>query len=147
VNLEEAAKLSHSDWQQRAAALKKSAETRLFIGGEFVDAVEGGTFDNICPVDGSVMNACAAGTVTDIDKAVAIAKASFKSGEWSRMAPRERMTVMYRWADLIQENGAELALMDTVDMGKPISDMVGVDIPMCIETVQYCRSPALNTML
>jgi len=44
MNLEEAAKLSHSDWQQRAAELKKTAETRLFIGGEFVDAIEGGTF-------------------------------------------------------------------------------------------------------
>jgi acyl-CoA reductase-like NAD-dependent aldehyde dehydrogenase len=54
MNLEEAAKLSHSDWQQRAAELKKTAETRLFIGGEFVDAIEGGTFENICPVDGSV---------------------------------------------------------------------------------------------
>lgn len=137
MNLQEAAKLSHSDWQQRAAALRKSAETRLFIGGEFVDAVEGGSFDNICPVDGSVMNTCAAGTAPDIDKAVAIAKASFKSGEWSRMAPRDRMRVMYKWAELIGDNGAELALMDTIDMGKPISDMVAVDMPMCIETVQY----------
>jgi len=137
MNLEEAAKLSHSDWQQRAAELKKTAETRLFIGGEFVDAIEGGTLENICPVDGSVINICAAGTGADIDKAVAIAKASFKSGEWSRMAPRSRMTVMYKWAELIEENGAELALMDTIDMGKPITDMVGVDIPMCVESVQY----------
>ncbi len=137
MNLKEAAKLKHSDWQQRAAALKKSAETRLFIGGEFVDAVEGGTFENICPVDGSVTNTCAAGTEADINKAVAIAKASFESGEWSRRAPRERMAVMYKWAELISENGAELALMDTIDVGKPISDMVGVDMPMCIDTVQY----------
>lgn len=54
MNLEEAAKLSHADWQARAAALKASAETRLFIGGEFLDAVEGGTFESTCPVDGSV---------------------------------------------------------------------------------------------
>ena len=47
------------------------------------------------------------------------------------------MAVMYKWAELIRENGAELALMDTIDMGKPIYDMVGVDIPMCVETVQY----------
>lgn len=137
MNLENAAKLTYADWQERAAALKKTAETRLFIGGEFVDAVEGDTFENICPVDGSVINTCAAGTEADINKAVALARASFKSGEWSRMAPRDRMAVMYKWADLIGENGAELALMDTVDMGKPISDMIGVDIPMCIETIQY----------
>lgn len=61
MNLQEAAKLSHNDWKQRAAALKTSAETRLYIGGEFVDAADGGTFENICPVDGSVMNLCAAG--------------------------------------------------------------------------------------
>ena len=53
------------------------------------------------------------------------------------MAPRNRMAVMYKWAELIEENGAELALMDTIDMGKPISDMVGVDMPMCVETIQF----------
>ncbi len=137
MNLDEAAKLTHADWQERAAKLKASAETRLFIGGEFVDAADGGTFENVCPVDGSVMNHCAAGKEADINKAVAIAKTSFKSGEWSRRAPRDRMTVMYRWAELIAENGAELALMDTVDMGKPIADMVGVDLPLCIDTIQY----------
>ena len=137
MNLEDAAKLSHAQWREMAAELKKSAETRLFIGGEFVDAIDGGTFDNICPVDGSVINKCAAGKQADVDKAVAIAKASFKSGEWSRMAPRDRMTVMYKWAALIGENAAELALMDTIDMGKPISDMLSADIPLCIDTVQY----------
>lgn len=137
MNLEDAAKLTHADWKARAAELKKSAQTKLFIGGEFVDAIDGGTFENICPASGSVINVCAAGGQADIDKAVAIAKASFKSGEWSRMAPRQRMNIMYKWADLITENGAELALMDTIDMGKPITDMVEVDMPMCIETVQY----------
>ena len=137
MNLEEAAKLSHEQWREMAADLKKTAETRLFIGGEFVDAVDGGTFDNINPVDGTLINKCAAGQAADIDKAVKIARASFGSGEWSRRAPRERMAVLYRWAELIGENGAELSLMDTLDMGKPISDMVSVDLPMCIETVQY----------
>jgi gamma-glutamyl-gamma-aminobutyraldehyde dehydrogenase len=137
MNLEQASKLSHAQWQQMASELKESAETRLYIGGEFVDAEDGGTFDNINPVDGSLINTCAAGKEADINKAVAIARDSFKSGEWSRMAPRERMAIMYRWADLIEENGAELSLMDTLDMGKPISDMVGIDLPMCIETVQY----------
>lgn len=137
MNLEKASQLSHAQWRQMASELKQTAETRLFIGGKFVDADEGGSFENICPVDGSVINQCAAGTAADINKAVAIARASFKSGEWSRMAPRDRMSVMYKWAELIGENGGELALMDTIDMGKPISDMVGVDLPMCIETVQY----------
>ena len=137
MNLEDAAKLTHEEWRKRAAALKTSAETRLFIGGEFVDAVDGGTFDNICPVDGSLINKCAAGKLSDVNKAVAIAKASFKSGEWSRSAPRERMDVMYKWAALVSENAAELALMDTIDMGKPITDMIEADIPACIETIHF----------
>lgn len=137
MNLEQAAELSHADWQNFASKLRQKAETRLFINGQFVDATEGGAFDNISPVDGSLINRCAAGGQADIDKAVAIAKASFKAGEWSRLAPRKRMEVMYRWAELIKDNAAELSLMDTIDMGKPISDMVGVDMPMCIETIQY----------
>jgi gamma-glutamyl-gamma-aminobutyraldehyde dehydrogenase len=137
MNLQQAAKLTYSDWQTRATQLRKNAESRLFIGGEFVDAIEGGTFENISPVDGSLINHCAAATSADVDRAVAIAKASFKSGEWSRIAPRERMGIMYRWAELISENAAELCLMDTLDMGKPIRDMVGADLPMCIDTVQY----------
>ena len=52
MNLADAAELTHAEWQQRATDLKQTAETRLFIGGEFVDAADGGTFDNICP-DGS----------------------------------------------------------------------------------------------
>jgi gamma-glutamyl-gamma-aminobutyraldehyde dehydrogenase len=95
------------------------------------------------------MNHCAAGTEADIEKAVAIAKTSFKSGEWSRMAPRDRMTVIYQWAELVEENDAELALMDTVDMGTAITDMVGVDIPMCIDTIQYfaeCVDKATGTI-
>jgi acyl-CoA reductase-like NAD-dependent aldehyde dehydrogenase len=137
MNLEKASQLTYAQWQQMATEVKQHAQTRLFINGEFVDAIEGDTFDNISPVDGSLINQCAAGSKADIDKAVAIAKASFKAGEWSRMAPRQRMSIMYKWADLISENGAELSLMDTLDMGKPISDMVGVDMPMCIDTIQY----------
>jgi len=80
MNLEEAAKLTHEQWREMAAELMKTAETRLFIGGKFVDAIDGGTFDNINPVDGTLINKCAAGKAADIDKAVKIAKASFKSG-------------------------------------------------------------------
>jgi acyl-CoA reductase-like NAD-dependent aldehyde dehydrogenase len=137
MNLENARKLSHADWKRMAQDIRQSAETRLFINGQFVDAIEGGTFENISPVDGSLIGNCAAGTQADIDLAVAIAKASFASGEWSRLAPRKRMAVMYRWVELISANAAELSLMDTLDMGKPIRDMVDVDLPMCLDVVQY----------
>ena len=137
MRLEEASQLTHEDWKARAVELRSRAETRLLIGGEFTDAARGGTFDNISPVDGQLINRCAAGTAEDIDRAVRIARAGFAAGEWSRLAPRQRMAVMFRWADLIEANAAELALMDTLDMGKPIRDMVGVDMPQVIECVRF----------
>lgn len=137
MRLEDAARLTHADWISKAEETRARAETRLFIGGQFVDAARGGSFDNISPVDGRVINRCAAGTGEDIDRAVAIARASFDAGEWSRLAPRRRMEVMFRWAELIEEHAAELALMDTIDIGKPITDMIRVDMPQVIECVRF----------
>ncbi len=73
----------------------------------------------------------------DVDTAVKAARKAFKSGVWSRMAPRDRMTVIYKFAKLIEENALEFALLDTIDMGKPISDMLNSDIPGSVMTFQY----------
>jgi acyl-CoA reductase-like NAD-dependent aldehyde dehydrogenase len=64
----------------------------------------------------------------DVDRAVAAARRSFESGTWSRLAPRERKRVLLRFADLIIEHRDELALLETLDMGKPISDSLAVDV-------------------
>ncbi len=137
MRLDEAAGLTRADWTAKAEAMRTGAETRLFIGGDFVEAAGGGRFDNISPVDGRLINRCAAGTGDDVDRAVRIARASFRSGEWSRLAPRRRMEVLFRWAELIEANAGELALMDTLDMGKPIADMLRVDMPQVIECVRF----------
>jgi len=137
MSLQDAARMTHADWIAKAKDLRQRVETRLLIGGEFVDAVGGGTFDNISPVDRSLIARYAAGTKEDVDRAVTLARRSFQSGEWSRLAPRARMGVMFRWAELIEENGLELALMDTIDMGKPIRDMIAVDMPQVIECVRF----------
>ncbi|RED44652.1 aldehyde dehydrogenase family protein [Aestuariispira insulae] len=127
--------LTLADWQSRADSFRP--ETRLFIDGDYVDAVEGNRFESINPADRSVVAAFSAGNEKDIDRAVAAAKVSFKTGVWSKMAPRDRMNVLYRLADLVDENAKELALMETLDMGKPINDCLTMDIPFVADTFRY----------
>lgn len=124
-------------WHELADRLRSSYETRLYIGGEYVDAIDGGRFENVNPADGEILSAFSAATEKDVDAAVAAALAAYRGGTWSRMEPRDRMAVMYRFAELITEDAEQLALMDTLDMGKPISDMLEIDIPATAETIQY----------
>src|ERR1700729_97016 len=106
-----------TNWHERAAALKP--ETRFFIGGDLATG-SGGHFETINPANGQVIAAVSEGTPADIDRAVADGLKAYRSGSWSRMAPRDRMAVMYRFADLIEQNVELFALLDTLDMGKPI---------------------------
>ncbi len=122
-------------WHAAAAAVKP--EVRLFIDGDYVDAALGGRFETVNPATGEVIAEMAEGTAEDVDRAVASALRAYRSGSWARMAPRERMEVLYRYAELIEERSEELALLDTLDMGKPITDMLTVDMPGVVETFQY----------
>ncbi|MEX2630379.1 MAG: aldehyde dehydrogenase [Tistlia sp.] len=135
MRLEELDKLDRKGWGTLAEGLQ--LRTRLFIDGEFVEAADGGRFQTINPATGEVLAEVSRAREADVDRAVAAARRAFRSGVWSRMAPRERMAVLYRFADLIEANAGELALTDTLDMGKPISDMVGIDLPSVVETFRY----------
>ena len=137
MTMEALAEYDAPRWHQAADRLKQRLETRLFINGGFVDAIEGGRFETVNPATGEVLAEMAEGTAKDIDAAVAAAKSAFRSGVWSKMAPRKRMAVMYRFADLIEEHAEELALMDTLDMGKPIADMLSVDVPLVADTIRF----------
>jgi len=126
-----------SKWRSLADAAAQRFETRLFIDGDYVDAIEGGRFETVNPTNGEILAEMSAGTSADIDRAVASARSAFRSGVWSRMPPRKRMRVLYRFAKLIEEHTEELAVLDTMDMGKPISDMISVDVPLVAETVRF----------
>ena len=127
--------LTVQDWKKKAAAIKP--ETRMFIDGKFVDSVTGRKFESINPATGEVVAAVAQGNAEDVDRAVASGRKAFKSGVWSRMEPRARMDVMSRFADLIEEHAEDFAVLDTLDMGKPISDMINVDIPGSLSTIRF----------
>jgi acyl-CoA reductase-like NAD-dependent aldehyde dehydrogenase len=124
-------------WHSVAAAAQRRIETRLFIDGRFVDAAQGGRFTTVNPATGEPLAEMSAGTADDIDRAVAAARRAFKSGVWSKLAPRQRMDVLYRFAALVNEHAETLAVLETLDMGKPIADVVGGDLPAVIDTIRF----------
>jgi acyl-CoA reductase-like NAD-dependent aldehyde dehydrogenase len=124
-------------WQGIAQRELSAAQTKFFIDGDYRDAIDGARFDSINPANLETIAAVSAANEKDVDVAVAAARKAFRSGAWSGMAPRDRMDILYRYTKLIDENAEQLAVLDTLDMGKPISDMLNVDIPSVISTIQF----------
>ena len=111
--------------------------TRMFVDGEYADAVSGETFACVSPISGETIAHVAAGDAADVDRAVKGARAAFESGVWSRLAPKKRKKTLLRLAGLMEEHADELALLETVDMGKPIRDAQRVDVPLAAECIAY----------
>lgn len=129
--------MSHTreTWVARAGELKFPHQ--LFIDGQFVPAQSGRTFDCVSPIDGRVLTQVAEGDQADVDRAVSSARAAFESGCWSGLAPRERKRRMLAFAELVHKHSEELALLETLDMGKPIRDAVSIDVPMAVEALAW----------
>jgi len=127
--------LTLADWQQRARDLH--IEGRAFIQGEYCAAADGGQFDCISPVDGRVLAQVASCEQADAERAVSSARAAFDAGSWSRLAPAKRKAVLIRFADLLEAHREELALLETLDMGKPIGDSLAVDIPGAARALRW----------
>jgi 4-guanidinobutyraldehyde dehydrogenase/NAD-dependent aldehyde dehydrogenase len=125
----------NTDWHARARAL--AINGNAFIDGRYVAAVSGATFDCVSPIDGRVLAAVASTDAADVDRAVAAARRAFEAGTWSRQPPRERKRVLLRFAQLIEQHAEELALLETLDMGKPISDSLAVDIPATVRCITW----------
>jgi 4-guanidinobutyraldehyde dehydrogenase / NAD-dependent aldehyde dehydrogenase len=121
----------------RRLAEELDIRTRAFVDGEYVDAASGETFPKINPATGIEVAQVAAGDAEDVDRAVRGARAAFESGVWSRSAPRQRKKVLTRFAALIEEHADELALLETIDMGKPIRDARRVDVPLAAQCIGY----------
>ncbi|AHC46528.1 aldehyde dehydrogenase [Achromobacter xylosoxidans] len=114
-------------WQARAAAL--TLRGQAYIDGAYADAADGATFAATSPIDGRKLADVAACGAADVDRAVAAARRAFEAGVWSQLAPRERKARLTRLAQLITEHSEELALIETLDMGKPIHDALAFDLP------------------
>lgn len=126
---------TREDWQTAFDRLSPNAE--IFIDGRFRPAARGRRFTRIRPIDGRPGYDAARGDDADIDAAVASARRAFDDRRWRAKDPLERKQIMLRWAELIRDNAEELALLETYDVGKPISDALNVDIPSCARTIQF----------
>ena len=126
---------TYEQWQALRETLK--LPTEAYINGQYTPAQSGETFACINPTDESLLGNVASCDQADVDIAVDAAKKTFKSGVWSNMAPGQRKRILQKWADLLEEHQDELALIDTLDMGKSISEMVGIDVPDSIDALRW----------
>ena len=110
--------------------------TQAFIGGNYVNSTSGKTFESISPVDGQIITNIAECDVEDINKAVIAAREVFEKGSWSRMAPSKRKKILFNFADLMKKNILELGILETLNMGKPITRATG-DIAACINCTKW----------
>jgi acyl-CoA reductase-like NAD-dependent aldehyde dehydrogenase len=123
------------DWRARASALKFNGHA--FIDGRYVPAASGATFTKKSPIDGRTLVDVASTDAEDVERAVRSARNAFDSGRWAGQPPAHRKRVLQRFAELILEHRDELALLETLDMGKPITDSLSVDIPSTARCIAW----------
>ena len=123
------------DWHARAKSLV--IDGRAVINGKRVAAADGTTFECFSPIDNRKLADVAMCKSADIDFAVMAARAAFNSRVWAGKSPRERKQTMIKFADLILENREELALLETLDMGKPITASLNVDVNSAANSMRW----------
>jgi gamma-glutamyl-gamma-aminobutyraldehyde dehydrogenase len=111
--------------------------TGIFIDGDFRAAASGATFDSVNPATGELLAAIASASEVDVDAAVVSARTTFESGVWSKTSPAHRKRVLLRLAELISVHRAELALLDSMDMGKLVTEAYNVDVPSAADLFAF----------
>lgn len=135
--------MSNSDnqkinWHARAEALISAGiDGRAFINGQRVDAVSQLRFSSISPIDGREIAQVARCDAADVDLAVRAARAAFEDRRWAGKSPAQRKKILLRFADVIAEHKEELALLETLDMGKPIRYSLSVDVPSTANCLRW----------
>ncbi|MBT9491696.1 MAG: aldehyde dehydrogenase [Paucibacter sp.] len=123
------------NWHERAAAL--TIDGRPVIAGRRVEGLSGEQFDCISPINGKSLGQVSRCQAADVDAAVASARAAFDDGRWARRPPAARKRVLLKFADLIMAAKEELALLETLDMGKPIQYSLAVDVPAAARCIAW----------
>jgi len=126
--------LAYNDVVEKRNAI--DFKTQAFINGNYVDSQTGKTFESISPVDGKLITNVSECDIEDVNKAVKAAREVFEKGSWSRMAPSKRKKILFNFADLMKKNILELGILETLNMGKPISNATG-DIAACINCTRW----------
>jgi 4-(gamma-glutamylamino)butanal dehydrogenase len=126
---------TYQEWKQKAEAL--SLDGRAFIAGQRCPAASNEIFRTLNPSTGKVLADVAKCESKDVDRAVVAAREVFESGVWSKAAPAQRKAVLLRLAQLIEENAEELALLEALEAGKPISECMALDIPESAACIRW----------
>ncbi|MGL5949226.1 MAG: aldehyde dehydrogenase [Aeromonas sp.] len=134
-NFSTATPRTRADWHAYAQQL--SLPNLAFINGKWCPAASGATLACENPSTGEVLTHVAACDRVDADRAVAAARAAFNDRRWCGLAPAERKRILLRWAALLREQVATLALLESLDMGKPISDTLGYDAPAAANCIAW----------
>ncbi|MBK1520810.1 MULTISPECIES: aldehyde dehydrogenase PuuC [Enterobacter] len=127
-------------WQEKAKKL--AIETRLFINGFYCDAADRSTFETVDPGAQQTLANVARGKKTDVDRAVQAARDVFDRGDWSQATPAQRKAVLNTLADLMEQHREELALLETLDTGKPIRHSLRDDIPGAARAIRWYAEAA-----
>ena len=124
-----------TDWSRHAAEVRP--REGIYIDGGFRAAHSGATFDSVNPATGARLAEVASAQTSDVDAAVRSARAAFDTGDWSRSSAGDRKRVLLRLAELISEHSVELALLDSLDMGKLVNEAFTVDVPSAAGLFAY----------
>jgi len=116
---------------------KLNFQTKAIIAGRSMDAVSGKTFETLNPANGKILAKIARCEKADADIAVEAARNAFENGPWPKMSPAERKVILQRFATLIEAHTDELAELEAIEAGKPISDCIEIDLPETVGTIRW----------
>jgi gamma-glutamyl-gamma-aminobutyraldehyde dehydrogenase len=128
-------KLTRADWETKASAMRY--RTQAFIDGAYVDAASGKTFACISPMDGQCRAQIAECEAEDVERAVKASRRAFEAGVWSETSPVHRKKTLMKFAQLLEKHAEELALLESIDMGKPVADALAIDVAASIRCLSW----------
>ncbi|MEY2867030.1 MAG: hypothetical protein RIS67_1328 [Pseudomonadota bacterium] len=128
-------KLTRAEWEAKAAAL--TIRTQAFIDGAYVDAASGKTFGCVSPMDGQCRAQIAECEAEDINRAVSASRRAFEAGVWSEASPVHRKKTLQKFALLLEKHAEELALLESIDMGKPVADALAIDVAASVRCLTW----------
>jgi 4-guanidinobutyraldehyde dehydrogenase / NAD-dependent aldehyde dehydrogenase len=125
--------MENTNWQALSNHIK--LDGRAFIDGKRVDTKA--KFDCISPIDGKIIAEISRGDATEVNLAVSSARAAFEDGRWAHKSPRERKNIMLRFSELLLQHAETLALIESLDMGKPVKYSLNVDVNSAANSIRW----------
>ena len=127
--------LSRAEWESKAKAL--TIRNQAFINGQYVPAASGKTFSCLSPIDGLLITQVAECEQEDVERAVKASRQTFEAGVWSDSSPVHRKKILQKFALLIEQHAEELALLESIDMGKPVAHALSIDVSASVRCLSW----------